>query len=146
MDLKDCGILRHDGRDQRALKRPGGSNQIGGSAGNDTLIGGAGSDTFLLDNSNGVSFDVITDFVSGVDQFELAYGGFNLGYGQLQSTAFVSGAGITSGDGSAQMIYNTNTGDLYYEDGLNADAAVQIATLIGVPTLSASDFNTIGLA
>ena len=123
-----------------------GSNQIGGSAGNDTLIGGAGSDTFLLDNSNGVSFDVITDFVSGVDQFELAYGGFNLGYGQLQSTAFVSGAGITSGDGSAQMIYNTNTGDLYYEDGLNADAAVQIATLIGVPTLSASDFNTIGLA
>ena len=118
-----------------------GSNQIGGLAGNDTLTGGAGSDTFLLDNSNGVSFDVITDFISGVDHFELGYSAFyNLGFGQLQSTEFVSGAGITSGDGSAQMIYDTNTGDLYYENGLDADAAVHIATLIGVPTLSASDF------
>ena len=117
-----------------------GDNYIDGGEGDDTLTGGAGSDTFVLQHFNGASFDLITDFVSGVDRFNLAADNFNLNYGYLQSTAFVSGAGVTGGDGSAQIIYDTNTGDLYYEDGLNADAAIHIATLIGVPTLSESDF------
>ena len=106
------------------------NNYIAGGAGNDTLTGGAGSDTFAF-NFSAASLDVITDFVSGIDRF-------NLGE---SSVPFVSGAGMTSGDGTHQIIYDTNTGYLYYEDGQNADAAVHVATLIGVPTLSESDFH-----
>ena len=116
-----------------------GNNYITAGVGNDTLTGGAGSDVFGLAISQ-ASIDTIADFVSGIDLLQLpSFSGFPNGL-PLQPTAFVSGAGITNGDGTAQIIYDTDTGYLYYEDGLNADAAVHIATLIGVPTLSASDF------
>ena len=107
-----------------------GNNYIsGGAAGNNTLTGGAGSDSFAF-NFSAASFDVITDFVNGIDHL------FTGDY----LVPFVSGAGMTSGDGTNQIIYDTNTGYLYYENGLNADAAVHVATLLGIPTLSESDF------
>ena len=114
------------------------NNYIAGGAGNDTLTGGAGSDVFGLANSL-ASLDTITDFVSGVDRLEFSSLSY-LSYGSLQLTEFVAGAGVISGNGTAQVIYDTSTGYLYYEDGLNADAAVHVATLIGMPTLSESDF------
>ena len=118
-----------------------GNNEFVGGLGNDTLTGGAGSDTFNL-YFQGI--DTITDFVSGEDKIDvtiLIYLPFaSPNSSGLAPSGFVSGAGVISGDGSAQLIYNTTNGNLYYEDGLNADAAVQIATLIGVPALVSSDF------
>ena len=116
------------------------NNILDGGLGNNTLTGGAGNDTFQLINQG---IDTITDFVSGIDKLDVSniyYLPFDYIANVLATSGFVSGAGVTSGDGSAQVIYNTTTGDLYYEDGLNSDAAVQIATLIGVPALVSSDF------
>jgi len=52
-----------------------GNNRIEGKAGVDTLTGGAGADTFVFsattDSQSGAGrFDNITDFASGVDQFD----------------------------------------------------------------------------
>ena len=108
-----------------------------GLSGNDTLEGGAGNDTFLL-NAGAGNFSTIMDFNSGADKILLNF--FPTNSGQLLDAAFVSGAGVTTGDGSQQVIYNSTTGDLYYEDGLNPDAAIQFATLLGVPTINVNDF------
>ena len=115
-----------------------GNNSLGSSSGNDTLEGGIGDDIFLLNSGSG-QVATINDFGNGVDRLSLNFIN-NSSSGVLDSTQFVSGLNITSGDGSKQVIYNTITGDLYYEDGLNPDAPIHFATLIGVPTLSGSDF------
>ena len=114
---------------------------IMGLSGNDTLEGGLGDDAFFLNSGSG-QVATINDFGNGVDKLFLNF--FNNGSsGFLYSTEFVSGLNITSGDGSKQVIYNTATGDLYYEDGVSSDPAVHFATLIGVPTITEADFNTI---
>ncbi len=65
--------------------------------------------------------------------------------GALTSAAFVSGAGRTAAaDTSDRIIYNTTTGDLYYDaDGKGSTAAIKIA-LIGTspsrPVLDHTDF------
>lgn len=123
-------------------------NSLSGGAGINILTGGGGNDIFGLFNQG---IDTITDFVSGLDRVDvtnlyyLPFDNTN-GFGNgLAASGFVSGVGVTSGDGSAQLIYNTTDGNLYYEDGLNADAAVQIATLIGVPDINLTDINYIML-
>jgi len=64
--------------------------------------------------------------------------------GALTSAAFISGAGRTAvADTSDRIIYNTTTGDLYYDtDGISSTAAIKIA-LIGTsnhPFLDHTDF------
>lgn len=112
-------------------------NLLIGLGGNDTVIGGLGNDTFaLIMNNTGI--ETIADFGLGLDNFSL---GLSNAIGALvDGDTFLAGSGLTTGNGTQQVIYNTDNGNLYYEDGLNADAPIQIANLIGVPTLSASDF------
>ena len=44
-------------------------------------------------------------------------------------------------DADDRIIYNTSNGGLYYDaDGVGGQAAVQFATLSGVPPLTAADF------
>jgi Ca2+-binding RTX toxin-like protein len=93
--------------------------------------------------------DRVTDFVSGTDEllFENAVftglgaaGGFAAGDGR-----FRSGAGITTGqDSSDRLVYNTNTGSLYYDaDGSGSGAAQLIATFQGNPAIAAADITVI---
>jgi Ca2+-binding RTX toxin-like protein len=58
---------------------------------------------------------------------------------------FYAAAGATSGhDADDRLIYNTTTGDLYYDaDGNGAGAALPVASLQGAPTLAASDITVI---
>src|SRR5262249_48583314 len=59
---------------------------------------------------------------------------------------FVSGAGLTSGqDASDRLVYNTSTGQLFYDaDGNGAGASVLVATLQGAPALAATDIMVVG--
>ncbi len=130
-----------------------------GNGGNDTLTGGAGADKFVFGkvhemvvtgaatapqsyvdtafNLTGV--DTITDFLHGTDKIELHLdqytnlAGFNAS--MLRSSA--TGA---AGDANDYLLFNTTSKMLSYDaDGNGAGAAVNIATLTGVTTFTASD-------
>jgi Ca2+-binding RTX toxin-like protein len=128
-----------------------GNDTLSGMGGNDTLVGGTGQDTFLFEVTPGAAnADLVSDFVSGTDKVSLdrtvftalgAAGNFAPG-----DARFASGAGFTSGrDADDRVIYNTTTGQLFYDaDGNGAGASQLVATLQGVPALSASDIVVTG--
>src|SRR5262249_25599989 len=59
---------------------------------------------------------------------------------------FTAGAGLTSGqDASDRLIYNTTTGQLFYDaDGNGAGASQLVSTLQGAPALAATDIVVTG--
>ncbi len=135
------------------------ANTLSGGAGNDILDGGLGIDiltggtgfdyfdfTSILNGTTNV--DTITDFNRADDIIRLdneVMAGLGTTPGALTAAAFVSGTGlITARDSSDRIIYNTTTGDLYYDsDGTGSLAAIKIA-LIGTsssrPVLDHTDF------
>jgi hypothetical protein len=120
---------------------------IVGGAGNDTLTGGNGADTFVF---NAAGKDTITDFAPGTDvlQFSLAkFAAVGSAPGALDPNAFWSAAGAVAGhDADDRIVYDTNTGILYYDvDGSGGIAAVAVAVLGTVthPALGASDIQVI---
>jgi Ca2+-binding RTX toxin-like protein len=152
----DDGLFGQDGDDilnggagNDSLDGGDGADVLSGGGGNDTLTGSAGNDVFLFNSpiDAATNIDVITDFASGADKFNLENTGaglFNaLPVGTLAAAAFdIVGAGPAA-SASTRIIYDSTTGALSYDaDGTGAAAAVQIAT-VGVsthPALTAADF------
>ena len=122
-----------------------GSDTIDGSVGNDTLTGGAGNDTFAFHSALNAktNVDTITDFVSGADKIELAKSVFTKlsAAGALKADDFKLSTQTL--DASDRIIYDQKTGALSYDaDGNGTGAAVQFA-IVGVsthPTLVSTDF------
>ena len=121
-----------------ALNGGNGNDVLVGGAGNDTLTGGAGVDYFdftsVLNGTTNV--DTITDFIRADDFIRLdnaVMAGLGTRTGSLSETAFFSGAGRAAAeDTSDRIIYNTSTGDLYYDaDGTGNSAAIIKIALIG---------------
>jgi Ca2+-binding RTX toxin-like protein len=123
------------------------ANLLNGGAGNDTLTGGAGNDVFAT--SIGEGTDTITDFTVGQDTLRLlgftslTFAGVN---GSLSDTQFVLGANsndslVNAVDADDFIIYNQDTGNLYYDaDGNGAGLKVQIVDFTGIaPALSSAD-------
>jgi len=133
-----------------ALNGGGGNDTIDGRGGNDTLTGGLGADTFVFDTAPAAgNVDQVTDFVSATDRVNFdnavftalgADGNFAAG-----DARFAAGAGFTSGrDASDRIVYDTTTGNLYYDaDGSGTGAAQLVATIQGHPTLAAADISVI---
>jgi Ca2+-binding RTX toxin-like protein len=123
-----------------------GNDTLDGGAGNDRLEGAAGNDQYVFSVAPGTpNADTVTGFASGADKIALdasvhvnlgASGNFVAG-----DARFAAGAGFTSGrDASDRVIYNTTTGQLFYDaDGNGAGAAQLIATLQGAPALVGTD-------
>jgi Ca2+-binding RTX toxin-like protein len=122
-----------------------GANLINGGAGNDTLYGYGGADSFQFTTALGAgNVDVLTDFVSGTDKIALDDAVFTQigGLGALSAAAFVTGASATTT--AHRIVYNGTTGQLFYDaDGSGAGAAVLFATLQGNPAIGAGDFTVI---
>jgi Ca2+-binding RTX toxin-like protein len=118
-----------------------GANTLDGKLGNDALIGQSGADTFAFTTALGANnVDLIVDFLSGTDRIALDDAVFTgLGLGALPAGAFVTGS--AAGDADDRIIYNSATGQLYFDaDGTGSGAAVQFAALNGHPVITASDF------
>lgn len=132
-----------------------GDDVIGGGDGNDTLVGGAGSDSmtggagadrfFFNAALNATNVDTVQDFGPGADLLVLNPDVFQaLGPAghALAASQFHSGAGVTTAeDANDHILYDTDTGALYYDkDGTGAAAAVQFATLTDHPDITAESF------
>ncbi len=120
-----------------------GDDLIDGRDGNDTLTGGAGSDTFrFLAALTAANVDVITDF-STEDVIQLEDFHFTtLPAGTLAATAFYIGA--TAQDASDRIIYDSATGNLYFDsDGTGAAAQVLFARISPGISLTYADFTVV---
>src|SRR4051794_6505687 len=120
------------------MKGGDGNDTLFGGAGKDTLTGGAGQDVFVfetkLSKSNAAQrktgLDKISDFFPTDDTIDLSRKVFSaIGkVGELKKAAFYTGA--AAHDASDRIVYNKNTGALYYDqDGNGTHEAIQIATL-----------------
>ena len=110
-------------------------DQIHGETGNDVLTGGGGNDTFYFDTALGVSanVDTITDFNANTgDKIALDQTIFTMltVASPLASANFVANAGGVAADANDYVLYDTGTGNLYYDaDGSGAGAKLLFATL-----------------
>lgn len=121
-----------------------GVNVLNGGLGADILIGHGGADTFLFASTlGGGNVDFITDYTAGTDKIALDDAVFTqLAPGALAAGAFVNG--IVPGDANDRILYNSGTGELFYDaDGSGAIAAVWFATLQHNPILTAADFTVV---
>ena len=122
-----------------------GNDMLMGGLGLDNLSGGLGNDTFVFDSALNASnnVDVITDFTSGADKLQLSAKIFAKVKGVKFSDVFHDTA-ITDSHVNNYIIYDSSTGIVSYDaDGVGAGAAVQFATLTGLPTLTATDFTVV---
>jgi Ca2+-binding RTX toxin-like protein len=133
-----------------SLNGGGGNDTIDGRGGNDTLTGGTGADAFVFDTGPAAgNVDQVTDFVSATDRLNFDNATFTAlgadGNFAAGDARFAAGAGFTSGrDASDRIVYDTTTGNLYYDaDGSGAGAAQLVATLQGHPALAATDIAVI---
>jgi len=126
-----------------ALYGNGGNDTLNGGAGNDSMMGGAGHDTFVFDlapSQNNI--DCIKDFSVAEDTINLDAAVFaTLTAGTLAATAFVANLTGVAEDANDRIIYETNTGRVYYDaDGNGSGEAVHFATLTGNLALTHADF------
>ncbi len=118
-----------------------GDDAIYGDDGADTLIGGAGADAFWFDTPDDGTYDLIVDFVGGVDTIHLDMAVFTglAADGALDPDAFVLGTDALDADD--RILYDSGTGEIWYdEDGDGAAAAVLFAQVTAGTVLTASDF------
>ena len=125
-----------------------GNDRLVGGAGNDTLIGGTGRDVFVFNAALNATtnVDVIDDFSVADDTIWLENAIFTAltATGALASTAFVANTSGLAADASDRVIYETDTGMLYYDSNGNAAGGrVLIAELDAGLGLTALDFTVI---
>ncbi len=123
-----------------------GNDVLVGGLGNDVLSGDGGSDTFVFNTALGpTNVDRINSFSHADDTVQLDAGVFAslLSAGPLAADNFRASAGGNAGDATDFVLYDTNTGNLFYDhDGNGGDAKVQFARIVGLTgTLDATDFN-----
>lgn len=114
-----------------------GNDTINAGAGNDMETGGAGRDNFVFDSLNGVN--TITDFSVADDTITLAGSVFTALSGGVTADNLLFGTQAL--DSNDFLIYNSNSGGLFYDaDANGAGSAVQIAVLGTQLALTAADF------
>jgi VCBS repeat-containing protein len=124
-----------------------------GGVGNDVLTGGAGADTFVFDTQPHTTdnFDRIADFDASTDTILLAksvFAGFSTAGSSTGTTLLasdyteVASGGATATIGTAHIVYDAATGNLFYDaDGGGAAGRTLFAVLDNKPLLTTMDFN-----
>lgn len=130
------------------LNGVGGNDFLFGGLGNDTLMGGAGIDNFVFNSALSATLNVdrITDFVVADDTIRLENAVFTAltVLGTLAAGAFVKNTTGLAADASDRIIYETDTGKLYYDsNGSAAGGSIHFATLTANLALTNADFYVI---
>jgi Ca2+-binding RTX toxin-like protein len=130
------------------LNAGSGDDTLNGGSGKDTLTGAAGKDFFLFNAALSASsnVDTVTDFSIADDTIRLENAIFTAltTTGTLASAAFRANTTGLAGDSSDRIIYETDTGKLFYDaDGTGATAGIQFATLTTGLALTNADFSVI---
>ena len=120
-----------------------GNNTLNGGDGRDDLFGLGGQDLSLFDTALNATTNVdrILDFNVADDTILLDQTIFSssLGLGNISAGEFV--IGTAAQDANDRIIYNSNTGALFYDnDGVGGNAAIQFATLSTGLALTNLDF------
>jgi Ca2+-binding RTX toxin-like protein len=140
-----AAINLHGSNTANTIYGNAGANVIDGGGGADLLLGFGGADTFAFTTALGAgNVDLITDLTAGTDKVALDDAIFTAvgGLGTLNANAFFTGS--AAHDADDRIIYNSSTGQLFYDaDGNGAGAAIQFATLSPGLTLTAGDFTVI---
>jgi Ca2+-binding RTX toxin-like protein len=134
-----------DGND--TLSGGGGNDRLFGGNGNDTLSGGAGKDSFFFQSplNPATNVDAILDFSAADDAIQLSRAIFTAAgpNGTLNPDAFHVGS--AAADAEDRIVYNSSTGQLYYDaDGSGAGAAMLFATVAAGTPLTNADFVVYG--
>ncbi|MEQ1950780.1 calcium-binding protein [Mesorhizobium sp. CN2-181] len=124
-----------------------GSNILDGKEGSDSLSGLSGMDFFVFSTALGAAnVDEITDFSVAADTIRLDGGIFASagGVGGLAAGAFRANATGAAADASDRIVYETDTGKLFYDaDGNGAGAGIHFATVAAGLALTNADFEVI---
>ncbi|MDQ6436865.1 calcium-binding protein [Mesorhizobium sp. LHD-90] len=125
-----------------------GNDTIRGLGGNDKLTGNSGKDIFVFDTALNAAgnVDAIADFKAVDDTVNLENAVFKAltATGALAATAFSANTTGLAGDADDRIVYETDTGKLFYDaDGNGAGAAIHFATLTGLPAIAAGDFQVV---
>ena len=126
-----------------AITGNGAANTLDGGIGTDTLMGGLGNDTFVFNTApDPANIDQITDFDVFADTIQIDNSVFSgLINGVLDATAFASNILGEAADASDRIIYETDTGALYFDvDGTGAAARVQFALISPNMVMTNADF------
>ena len=136
-------VLRGDNFANR-LSGGNGNDTLAGRGGSDTLVGGEGGDRFDFDSALlSAGIDRIADFNPTDDTIRLENAVFTSlsSLGQLAETAFRSNTTGLAQDSDDFLIYETDTGKLFYDANGNASGgASQIAVLDKGLVLTNADF------
>ena len=127
------------------LRAGHGNDLLAGGLGNDVLFGEAGKDIFLFNTklSASTNVDVIEDFVVADDTIRLDNAIFTkiVGTGTLTSAQFAKNTAGKAVDANDRIIYDTDSGKLYYDsNGSASGGSVHFATIASGLSLTASDF------
>lgn len=127
------------------LRGDGGNDTLAGGLGNDRLDGGSGKDSFIFNTTlnSATNVDVIEDFDPTADLIKLENSIFKAfgATGALASTAFAANATGLASNASHRIIYEKDTGELYYDaDGTGAGSSVLFAKIGTNLALSYQDF------
>ena len=120
-----------------------GNDTLNGGLGNDSLTGGSGNDVFVFNTALSASnIDRVADFAAGTDEIRIENAIFTgIAAGVLTSGAFVANAAGAATTAGQRIIYETDTGALFYDsNGAAAGGKVQFATLTAGLALTHTDF------
>ena len=125
-----------------------GNDTLWGAAGADTLWGGTGNDAFVFREMGSANADRVSDFASGQDKLQLDDSAFTaigaLGNFAASDARFWASSTGVAHDANDRVLYNTSTGQLYYDaDGNGGGAAQLVATLTTIPSIGATDIQVI---
>jgi Ca2+-binding RTX toxin-like protein len=122
-----------------------GDDWLEGGLGNDRLAGGSGKDSFVFREAGASNADLITDFSTSWDNIQLDFDGLpGLGAtGRFVSgdARFAANASGTAQDASDRIIFNTSTGQVFYDaDGAGGADGQLLFTLTSGRSVIGTDF------
>jgi Ca2+-binding RTX toxin-like protein len=123
-----------------------GNDWIEGRGGNDTLSGGSGLDSYVFREFGAANADALNNFDgNNWDSLRFDSGAFTAlggpGHFAAGDARFFAGAGATGGhDADDRIVYNTSSGQLYYDaDGAGGADSQLVATIQGAAPVVAPD-------